>query len=285
MKFVKWNRAFLIPVLFLSVGLLTGPASAEVIFDHMDWITIGGTVEFHAYFRNLDTENASGPVDYELNAQPYGAFVPSTYQICAGTIPSIPAGLLHEVICSADLADLPASAEVLYPGGAPSAPGLADLAAVACPPIGAWNGNVDVFFIEGVPVNVGVHYSTIYVCPGAGPTYVHALFDCQDAGGLVWSFSNLCPGWSGSLVYDNAGSPGAPVVGPIPPGFFDGWICISADASVNVGDLCSPTLDLMCGGQTATVTINAEACDWAGPTPVEKTTWGDVKRKNLTKDN
>lgn len=280
MNCCKLNRFLVVLLSTLTLSLLAGSAFADVVLEDLTWRVVGSSVEFHAFFHNTDPIQSSGPVNYSLDAQPYGAYVPSTGPICDGTIPDILPLATVEVICNAALVDLPPSAEVILPGGSP---GLLDLATSHCDSLIVWNGNVDVFWTPSA--NLSVHFGTMYVCPGGGPSYIHIVMDCADPGGITWSFSALCPGFTATLFHNAGGVPGAPVVGPIPPGFFDGWICIGADATVLEGAVCYPQLDLMCAGLPETITVCTEACDWTGPTPVEPTTWGEIKRQNLNQDN
>ncbi len=121
------------------------------------------------------------------------------------------------------------------------------------------------------------HFGQLLICPGAGNSYVHVVMACEDPAGISWSMNGLCPGWSATLVSDNGSfAPGAPAPNPIPAGFFDGWICISADPFITTGSTCNPYLSLTCGNEPATINVSAEACDWSS-VPVEPTTWGKMK--------
>ncbi|TPW05106.1 MAG: hypothetical protein FD129_2809 [bacterium] len=59
-------------------------------------------------------------------------------------------------------------------------------------------------------------------------------------------------------------------------GFFDGWICVAANNTVPVGGTCNIVLNLTCGGEPATISVLAEACD-LGVTTVRPSTWSEVK--------
>lgn len=258
--------------------VLASPASADVFVSEVEWQTVGPNVEFRVRFQNDDSANPSLGVDMELLSQPFGAFVPSEGLIGTAPIPPIPPGASFDVFFEVEASSLPPSAQTIIPDGSNPAPGVTEVAQTACPPSTFWNGNVDVFW--NGPGGTGMtnyHFGQLQLCPGAGPSYIHVVMDCQVPPGISWSFSGLCPGWTATLVVDAGGVPGGTAPNPIPPGFFDGWICLTADASVIVGDMCHPDLNLTCGSAPAVISLWGEACDWTPGTPVESTTWGAIK--------
>lgn len=248
-------------VFFTAAFLLLSfayPATAEDIeLKDITWETVGSDVEFHATFFNPDTFLFSGPVTVELNSQVFGAFVEDWGPICTFDIPPIPPESFFDVFCPVPMSELPPSAEKIFPGQA-----LTVASIPGCPPDLFWAGNVDVFWTgPGGAGQVNAHLGTIQIGPGLGNSYIHVIMDCQDPAGVSWLFSGVCPGWSASLVSsDMFGMPGAPAPNPIPPGLFDGWICVSALASVSIGDICNFNLNLSCGTNPATIQMSAEAC-------------------------
>jgi hypothetical protein len=262
----------LVPALVL-LGLAS-IASAEIVVSQVDWQTLEPNVRFHVQFHNEDLTNPSVPASGVLSSQPFGAFVPNAGQIGTFNIPPLAPDSFFDVFFDVALADLPPSAETILPGGGPSAKSATP---PLCPPPVFWNGNVDVFWTPPGTGNVGYHFGELLICPGAGNSYIHVIMDCQDAAGISWNISGLCPGWSANLVSDDGNfAPGLPAPNPIPAGFFDGWLCIAADVSVSSGDTCSPSVNLTCGGVPATINVSAEACEW-GTVSIEPTTWGDMK--------
>lgn len=267
-------------VLVCAVGglALAGPADAVVTLSPEDisWETVGTKVQFNLRFRNPDA-TTSGEVNYQVHAQDFGAHVPNQGEIASGLVPPMPPTSFFDVFFEVEVSALPPSAEEITPSAsAPSPPNRQNNP--ACPPDNFWAGNVDVFWIgPGGSGQVQAHYGTIFICPGAGNSYIHVITDCQDPGGISWAFANVCANWTVSLVSDDGfGNPAGPAPNPLPPGFWDGWICISATPAVNVGDVCHFDLNMTCGSQPATITVWAEACDWAA-TPTEPATWGKIK--------
>ncbi len=279
-RFAKWST---VAALF-ALPLLGLPAlsSADVEVSQVDWETIGQSVRFHVQFHNPDPGAPSSAVSGMMSSQPFGAFVPNSGPIGTFDVPELAADSFFDVFFDAALSSLPPSAATILPGGGPgggaggTAPGITGLADV-CPAPTFWNGNVDIFWTPPGTGSVNYHFGQLLICPGAGNSYVHVIMDCQDPAGIFWNINGLCPGWSATLVSDDGNfAPGLPAPNPIPPGFFDGWICISADPSVVTGSSCNPALNLQCGTEPAVINVSAEACDWSS-VPVEPTTWGRVK--------
>jgi hypothetical protein len=276
-RFAKWSAVA--AVLALPLLGLAAPSSADVEVSQVDWETIGQSVRFHVQFHNPDPSAPSEAVSGMMSSQPFGAFVPNSGPIGTFDVPVLAADSFFDVFFDVALSSLPPSAEMILPGGGPgngTAPGVTGLADV-CPPPTFWNGNVDIFWTPPGTGNVNYHFGQLLICPGAGNSYVHVIMDCEDPAGISWSISGLCPGWSATLVSDNGSfQPGGPAPNPIPPGFFDGWICISADLTVTTGNSCNPVLNLSCGSEPAAINVSAEACDWSS-VPVEPSTWGRMK--------
>jgi hypothetical protein len=266
--------------MLLAAALLTAafviPVEANVELTDVGWETVGTDVHFHLQFHNPDLVNPSGEVSGVLSSQPFGAFVPNNGEITTFNVPQLAPDSFFDVDYVVSLADLPPSAEQITPGGGGGGGTAAQTQ--GCPPNLFWAGNVDVFWSgPGGSGQVNYHLGQMQVCPGGGPSYIHVLMDCQDPAGISWSFSGLCAGWTASLVVDDgAGNPNGAAPNPIPPGFFDGWICLSADASVAVGAQCCFALNLNCGTQPATINVCADACIWE-PVSTEESTWGRVK--------
>lgn len=260
-------------------GLFVLPtlAFADVVLHDASWESVGEIVRFHLQFHNPGPSE-SGPVSGVLSSQPYGAFLQNHGEIGTFDVPSLAVDSFFDIWYEVSRADLPPSAEEITPGNPGStAPGVTFGAQALCPPDNFWNGNIDVFWSgPGGSGQANYHVGTVLVCPGAGPSYIHIFGDCPTPPGLSWNFSPACAGWIPGLVVDNAGSPGGPAPNPFPPGFFDGWICVSADASVTIGSTCTIQLNMVCGTETVVVELQVEACDWS-TVPVEAVTWGRIK--------
>jgi hypothetical protein len=265
-------------IAIVLLGLLAIPltAQAEILLEDVSWETIDPTVRFHLTFYNPDVV-PSEVATCQLSSQEFGAFLPNFGLIEEFDIPPIPPDSFFDVFFDVPLDQLPPSAEELLPeGGGPQGPAGAPQS-TPCPPDNFWNGNVDVFwFGPGGTGQVQAHFGTVLVCPGAGNSYIHVILDCQDPAGVSWNVSGVCTGWAASLYVDAGGTPGGLAPNPIPPGFFDGWIGISATQNVAIGTVCNLSLNLMCGNAPATVNVTVEACDW-GPVPTEPMTWGSIK--------
>lgn len=269
------KQCAIIAVALLAAAFVV-PVAANVELTEARWETIGTDVRFLLRFHNPDQVNPSGAVSGVLSSQPFGAFVPNNGTITTFDVPPLAPDSFFDVEYFVTLSDLPPSAETITPGGGGG--GAFAAPAQGCPPNLFWAGNIDVFWSgPGGSGQVNYHVGEIQVCPGGGPSYIHVVMDCQDPAGISWSFGPLCPGWSASLVMDDgAGNPNGPAPNPIPPGFFDGWICVAADTTVAIGGTCCFDLNLNCGTQPATVTVCAEACIWE-PVSVEESTWGRIK--------
>ncbi len=255
----------------LVVVLLAPAASATLGIEHEDigWTTTSaGTVVFNLRFSNPgpDTSAAATGVLY---SQDFGAFVPRFGEIGTFTVPRLAPDSFFDIVFEVPLGDLPPSAANILPGTAP-APGVG-AAPAACPPDDHWDGNVDVVWTDpaGGGGEVWKHYGTLQVCPGAGNSYIHIVTACS--GPVNWNFGPGCPGYAMTLV--NEDFTAAP--NPVPPGW-SGFLCVSADASVNIGTVCCFPLYMVCGNDTVQVDFCVEACDW-GSVPVEPVTWGHIK--------
>jgi len=270
-----------ITCLCIAAVLLTAafvvPVAADVELTDVSWETLGTNVRFHLQFHNPDPMNPSGEVSGVLSSQPFGAFVPNSGIITAFNVPPIAPSSFFDVFYDIPLADLPPSALVIQSGGGGS--GGSSLApSETCPPNLFWGGNVDVFWVgPGGSGNVNYHFSTIQVCAGGGPTYIHVISDCQIAPGIVWSFGSAPAGWSAALLNDSGMlTPAGPASNPIPTGFFDGWISVTAGPSVANGATACFNLNLTCGEQPAVITVCAEACV-CGSVATQESTWGGIK--------
>jgi len=277
MRVIAKQCVLLTVAVFLTAALVF-PAAAAVELSDVSWRTVGTSVEFHVQFYNPDPVNPSGTVSGELNTQPFGAFVPDNGTIGTFDIPPIPPESFFDVFYDVPLSSLPPSAEKITPGGGSNGGGVFGLPPADCPPDLRWAGNVDVIWSgPGGSGTANYHFGTIQVDPGGQPSYIHMLSDCTDPAGMSWSFSNLCPGWSATLVLDDGTlNPDGPAPNPIPPGAFDGWICVTADSTISPGDSCCFDLDLNCGSQPATIHVCADACI-SSPVSTEKSSWGRVK--------
>ena len=252
-----------------------GPLPVRV--DLVEWNNVPGAIipclRFHTRFSNPNPFQASQPVSGQMHTQPFGAFVPNGQLIGSFDVPPMEPMSFFDVFFDVELADLPPSAERITPGSGPGP----SRPPTACPPDEFWAGNVDVFWTgPGGTGQVNVHNGTIQINPNSAPSYIHVIMDCNSSTGINWSFGSLCPGWSATLVLNSGFSPGGPAPNPIPQGFFDGWICVSANNTVVVGSTCSIVLNLTCGGEPATINVLAEACD-SPATPVRPTTWSEMK--------
>jgi hypothetical protein len=255
------------------------PVAADVELSHVSWETIGTQVRFHLQFHNPDQLNPSGAVSGELHSQPFGAFVPNNGLITPFNVPPMAPDSFFDIFTEIELSSLPPSADRLTPGSGGGGGGGSLLStAQGCPPDLFWAGNVDVFWNgPGGSGQANAHYGTLQICPGGQSSYIHIFGDCQDPAGTFWSFGPLCPGWSATLVSsDGMGLPGGPAPNPLPVGFFDGWICISADASVPIGATCCFDLFMTCGASTVPIHMCTEACIWE-PVSTEPSTWGKIK--------
>jgi hypothetical protein len=275
---IGFTTLALAAVFLVALGL---PAKADVVLEQCTWQTIGTNVHFELKFHNPDLTNPSGAVSGQMNSQPFGAFLPDHGPIGSFNVPPLPPDSFFDVFFEVPLADLPPSADKITPGDPGGGFAPAESPAVNCPPDLFWAGNVDIFWSgDGGAGQANYHFGTLQICPGGPPSYIHVFGDCPDPAGLSWFFSGVCPGWSLTLVTsDGMGQPGGPAPNPLPAGFFDGWICISANAGVAIGSTCCSDLNLACGIEPAVINICSEACSWEPPLPTTESSWGKVKAK------
>jgi len=268
---------FLVVVAMLFLAATVFPVAADVELTTIEWHTIGTQVRFHLQFHNPDPIMESGTVMGELNSQPFGAFLENNGHITSFNVPPIPPASFFDVFYDIELNSLPPSADKITPAGGGGGSG-GSLSAVRelCPPDLFWAGNVDVFWNgPGGSGQANAHFGTLQICPGGTPSYIHIFGDCPT--GASWAFEPLCPGWNASLVSsDGLGQPNGPALNPLPAGFFDGWICISADVSVPAGSTCCFNLNMTCGDSTVPINICTEACE-CQTVPTEQSTWGKIK--------
>jgi hypothetical protein len=272
------KRCLCIAAALLTVAFVI-PAAADVELTDVSWETIGSSVRFHLQFHNPDQMEPSGDVSGVLSSQPFGAFVPNNGVITSFNVPPMQPSSFFDVFYDIPLADLPPSADVYHGGGGGGGGTGANLSpTLDCPPANSWAGNVDVFWTgAGGTGNVNYHFGTIQVCAGGPPTCIHVITGCDILPGITWSFGPAPSGWSASLHNDSGMlSPAGPASNPIPPTFWDGWICVSAGASVPNGATSCVNLNLTCGDQTSVITVCSEACV-CGSVATEESTWGGIK--------
>lgn len=269
---------------FACLLVASVPASADVEVTEASWQLNNGTVEFHVRFHNPDP-NTSGAVSGEAWSQEFGAFLPNIAQLHTFDVPPLPPDAFFDVFFEVEIADLPPSAEIISPDANGGSLRIGDVTAQLACTNTQWAGNVDVFWQgPGGSGQVQPHMGLIPVCAGAGNSYIHILMDCQDPAGVTWSFTPLCAGWTASLVVDAGGVPGGAAPNPIPQGFFDGWICVSAAANTPIGTQCHFDLNVSCGTAPATVNLWAEVCSWL-PVGTEESTWGTLKHQYSDKND
>ncbi|HET6349693.1 MAG TPA: hypothetical protein VFH88_11485 [Candidatus Krumholzibacteria bacterium] len=259
------------------LGILALPAAAEIELSDCHWETNGSMVTFHLQFHNPDT-GPSGSASGEIHSQEFGAFVPDFGSIGTFNVPPLAPDSFFDITYDVSLGDLPPSADRITPfgGGSPTG-GLSSAVASLCPPDLFWAGNVDVMWSgPGGTGQANYHIGTLQVCPGGPTSYIHIITNCPDPGGVSWSLAGVCSGWSVTLVTTVAGLPDGPAPNPLPPGFFDGWICVSANASVTPGNQCCFDVLLNCGVQPAKIHLCATTCT-CQPVKLEQSTWGKIK--------
>lgn len=255
---------------FLAGLSLLSPPAAAISLEELSWQTFalndlgGATVRFEARFVN-NNEVASEPVTGELNPQPFGAFVGNAEGfICAFEIPSLQPLEEFTVICEIPLADLPPPADLQFPWKGST---------YGCPADNFWAGGVEAFWTGDGGGVENVHRGTLLVCPRLENSYIRVIEECAD--GASWQFSGVCPGFTAQLVDDNFEA--AP--NPLPPGRFEGWICVDADLDVPIGTTCSFDLAMTCGDQTEQLLMSVQACDCLQAVGVEPSTWGAIKER------
>lgn len=240
----------LFALVVMGLSGLASPARAvtRLLPENIDWVTLGGSVQFHLRFDNPDP-SPSAPVSGMLTPQAFGAFVQSASGAGrAFDVPGIAPNQFFDVFIEIPLAQLPQNPPNVVPGGG--------AAGGPCPPDDHWDGNVDITW--GNAANNGEvhrHVGRLRVCPGSGCSLIHMVTGCS--GMATWSISPPCPGFHVTLLNEDRVTP-APE--PVPPGW-SGYVCVSADASVPVPALCCFTVQFNCGGSVAVVELCATTCN------------------------
>ena len=242
-----------------------------LIISVIDWTTLGNVVRFRFRAENPDPNCPSERTQLTASSQVFGVFNPNYGPIGQADIPSLlPAGQqdsFFDVFFDVDLSMLPPSAMTTMdmtpftgPGGTAARPAAFQIASAGCPPDDHWNGNVDIVWNDpaGGGGHVNKHFGTLQVCPGHGNSYIHVITGCSGTSTVTINVPSSCTGFTVKLVNNDK----TPAPSPLPPGW-DGLICVSADASVPFGTTCCFTVDVVCGGQTATIDMCATTCDWS----------------------
>jgi hypothetical protein len=260
------------PLQFLTTALLAGlffatsvvPATAAPVMPpEISWeMTGAGSVRFQLHFSNPDPLEPTLPVSGEIHSQMFGVFLPDYGTIGTFNVPPIAANSFFDVFFDVPLDQLPQ-------GGGGGGLVTSQALQVQCPPQ-EWAGNVDVFWNgPGGQGQVNYHKGDIGPCPGGAASCLHLVTGCMD--NLTWIINNPCsPGWTATL--ENQDHTPAPAM--LPPNW-TGWLCVTADASIAVGDQCCFSVDFLCNGVTATVHACAFACSCE--TGTQKQTWGGIK--------
>ena len=258
-----------------------GPTSPKLA--SVDWANVAGSsgqdVRFHLRWQNNDPTHTTGQINGNLFSQMFGALLPDFGPVGGFSVPPLAPTSFFDVFLEVPLSSLPPNpAKVLPGGGPPSGHAIRGGASPAqagpgpCPPDSAWQGNVDIQWTDpasGLGVGqVNYHFGQLLVDQGHGNSYIHLITNCNNATGSSWSFAGLCPGFSATLFNEDRVTP-APLI--LPPGW-TGWIAVSAAGSVPPGTTCCLHLDLICGGEHATVRVCATTCDWLGSTGVGSST-------------
>jgi hypothetical protein len=211
-----------------------------------------------------NNEVPSDPVVGEFRPQPFGGFVGNQGGgIGVFEIPSLPGGETYTVINEVPLDDLPPSARRLLPWEGE----------VGCPIDDFWSGGVEASWTGDAGGLEAVHRGSLLVCPMEGCSYIRVLADCPD--GAYWEFQDVCPGFETGLVDNDFNE--AP--NPLPPGRFEGWICVDGDRELNFGETCAFDLVFACGDETAPLHMTVLTCDCSRATAVEPSTWGAIKQR------
>lgn len=263
--------ALLFAAVLLLPSLASGATSSLPSVASVDWMTLPGaapTVRFHVQFSNLDGTMETNPVEGSAFAQKFGVFVPNEAMIGHFNVPPIAPNSFFDVFFDVPLSMLPQTQEFIQGGNAPRLNNIVD-----CQPTDHWDGNIDIQWWDplGAFAQVNYHIGDIKVCPGAGKSYIHMIGACNAL--MAWQIALNCAGaagWTVTLVNEDF----TPAPNPLPP-LWTGYICMTAAATVAVGDVCCATITFTCGNQQAQVRICGTACEWA--TPVSPRTWGTIK--------
>lgn len=251
-------------LLILTLSLFTSSATAEVVLDPADisWSTENGLVTFVLPFFN-DGPVLSEPMQGELWAQDFGAFLPDIMSIGPFLIEEIPPDSFFDVFVEIPFDQLPPSADEFYDW-------IHLDKTVNCGPDWHWDGNVDVIWGPVGGPMVQSHMGTMQVCPGYGGSYIHLITGCN--GPTTWNFTGVCTGFTATLLDELF----ANATATLPPGF-TGWIKVSAVGTVPHGTTCNINLNLTCTGITVPVQLSVLACNCGTPVETEDKTWGSIK--------
>jgi hypothetical protein len=265
-------------------------APPRPVLADIDWANLTpSTVRFQLRWENPDPNHPSAPISGTVMSQPFGVFVPDHGLIGPFNVPPLPPDSFFDIFFEIDRVSLPPPPQKILPGGGPIAASIGGGGAEVlndCPPDTTWAGNVDISWggPGGGTVETNYHFTDLLICPGAGPSYVHALVFCGAATGATWSVTGLCPGFTASLVNEDF----TPAPNPVPPGW-TGWICVSAAAGVPSGLECCLKIEFLCDGAPGVINVCAKTCNWAPRPPVltavDWTTIGPVVQFRMRWEN
>jgi hypothetical protein len=277
------SRFFVFSLLAMCGLLLAPTVFARGTLDDLQWTNFQGpggpSVEFRLTFVNPD-QTPSEPLQGTINAQEFGAFLPDGPLVCEFTVPVMAPGETHVVVCQVEIEDLPpapprqdeAGNFIVVPGGPPAPPGMPGVLLVDCPESDFWVGGVDVTWTGDGGGQAIVHRGILPVCSVVGSvSYVRMETDCSSGGGVGWSFSDVCAGWTANLVTEQF----AQAPNPLPSGPWTGWIELRSTQPL--GSVCDFDLDLTCGIGSAEINVTGQVCNCDRAVPVDSSTWGQIK--------
>ena len=166
---------------------------------------------------------------------------------------------------------LPPAAERLVVGGSDPVPG--------CIAGSEWPGQFRIEWSEaGTNVIDVIERGKVElpVCPNSDASSAQLAVQVNDASGGYWVFSGMTPGWLAELKENASGAPGNPALNPLPPGPFDGWLCVSADATVIPPAFAEIIWTVVSGSDTASIHVDAQSCNCLDPTSIPNESAGPL---------
>ena len=158
---------------------------------------------------------------------------------------------------------LPPAAERFIAGESEPVPG--------CFPGTQWPGQLRVEWSEaGTNESFAIERGQVElpVCPNSEVSSAQLAVQVIDTSGGHWVFSGMTQGWLAELKENSSGVPGNPAPNPLPPGLFDGWLCVSADDNVPPPASADIIWTIVSGSDTSSVHVDAQACSCLDPTGI-----------------
>jgi hypothetical protein len=237
------------------------PRDGRVELLDIGWCWSGSDLLINMMFRNRSVAQTSRRTEVHADARRLGGSPVIHYAETLELSPLLP-GEITALQWTIPGDSLPPSAARLVAGENDPVPG--------CLVGNEWTGQLNIEWSEAgtnVTNMVARGHVGLPVCPNSDASAAQLAVQVNASSGH-WAFLGMTPGWFAELRENDSGAPGNPAPNPLPPGPFDGWLCISADDNVVTPALAEMIWTIVTGSDTANVHVDAQSCDCFDPTGI-----------------